>query len=279
MIDRYTVDTPENIEFGYDVAGIGSRFLAALIDSLFIILLQVALVFALLFAFGAGSIFEPEFGDGPLVSVAFAIYTLLSFLFFFGYYLLFEVVWNGQSPGKRALGLRVVREGGRPITFIASAIRNLIRLIDLLPGLYGIGVIVMFIDPRSRRLGDLAAGTFVVKERRPVTLESLTQRADASGAGVLMPGQPGVSVRPVPPSLPYSIPNLHLITDGDYDLAQEFLRRRGELHAASRAQVGGQLAANLSARLGLTLNSPPEPFLETLVNEYRRMRQEQQVRG
>src|SRR4029079_4673215 len=103
-----------------------------------------------------------------------ALGSLLAFAILWGYYIAFELLWNGQSPGKRAIGLRVVREGGRPITFVGSAVRNLIRIVDFLPALYGIGVVVMFVDRRSRRLGDLAGGTLVVKERRGVTLESLT---------------------------------------------------------------------------------------------------------
>ncbi|NJM09012.1 RDD family protein [Candidatus Gracilibacteria bacterium] len=177
MEDRYIVDTPENIAFAYDVAGIGSRFLAAIVDSLLLILLQLAVGAVLLFV-GIG--FD---GNGLLDgSIALAIWSITSFLFFWGYYLVFELIWNGQSPGKRWLGLRTVREGGRPITFVASAVRNLIRVIDFLPGFYGIGVVTMFIDGRSRRLGDLAGGTLVVKEGRAVTLDSLTRSVEPNNA-------------------------------------------------------------------------------------------------
>jgi uncharacterized RDD family membrane protein YckC len=169
--EQYTIDTPENIEFRYAVAGIGSRFLAALIDTLLIIVLQ--LVLSIMYAVVMNNL--------PLNSAAESVLTgiviVVSFVFFWGYYLFFELAWNGQSPGKRAVRLRVVRHGGRPVTFVASATRNLIRIVDLLPFLYVLGLLTMFIDRRTRRLGDLAAGTLVVKERQAVSLEHLAARA------------------------------------------------------------------------------------------------------
>src|SRR6185503_2095102 len=172
MDDRYTIETPENIEFAYDVAGIGSRFLAAIIDTL-VIGTALIILSILIGVIGVRS----NFATSTTSSVAAAIGAILSFLTLWGYYIVFELVWNGQSIGKRAIGLRVVREGGRPITFVSSAIRNLIRIVDFLPMFYGIGVVVMFVDRRARRLGALAGGTLVVKERRGVTLESLTAQS------------------------------------------------------------------------------------------------------
>ncbi len=261
MDAHYTVDTPENITFAYDVAGIGSRFLAAIVDTLLILLFQIA-IFTLIFI--VLSQLDTFVAVSAATSIITAILVLLSFVFLWGYYILFELIWSGQSPGKRTVGLRVVREGGRPITFVSSAIRNLIRIIDFLPGFYGLGVMVMFIDQRARRLGDLAAGTLVVKERGTVSLESLTRQSD-----------------PLPTSQPESgapvqlqLPNLHLITEQDYNLVQEFLRRRSELGRESRMQLGRQLAENLRARIGLPSDSYHEPFLEYLVYEYRISRQQ-----
>ncbi|MCG8346558.1 MAG: RDD family protein, partial [Chloroflexales bacterium] len=254
MDDRYTIDTPENIEFAYAVAGIGSRFLGAIIDTIFLVILQLALggvIFAILEAASDTA--------GAFESILFGIWIVLSFIFLWGYYILFEMLWNGQSPGKRAVGLRVMREGGRPITFAASAIRNLIRLIDFLPGFYGVGVLVMFIDRRARRLGDLAAGTIVVKERQAVTLESLATRAEPLN---LPPRPAGAPDTPL-------LPNLQLLTEDDYNLVQSFLRRRSELGPDSRARLGSQLADALRNRLGLPIEGNPELFLEHLVREYR----------
>jgi uncharacterized RDD family membrane protein YckC len=139
--DRYTIVTPENIEFAYDIAGIGSRFLAAMIDTLLIGIAQAIVI--LIFGLASSAI-----GLGAADDLLAALGALLAFVILWGYYIAFELLWSGQSPGKRAIGLRVVREGGRPITFVGSAIRYLIRIVDFLPALYGIGVLVMFVDRR-----------------------------------------------------------------------------------------------------------------------------------
>ena len=257
MDDRYTNDTPENIEFDYEIAGIGSRFLAAIIDSLVIgaALLILGIIIGIITS-------RSEFDGSAVGSLTAAIGAILSFLILWGYYIVFELVWNGQSPGKRAIGLRVVREGGQPITFISSAIRNLIRIVDFLPAFYGIGVIVMFVDRRARRLGDLAAGTLVVKERRGVTLESLTTPAPPTA-------------RPGEPAQQPTLPSLHLLNDQDYNLVQEFLRRRSELGRDARVRLGGQLASGLQARLGLPQGGDAERFLQYVAAEYQLYRQEQ----
>src|SRR3954464_9275043 len=109
MDDRYTIDTPENIEFAYDIAGIGSRFLAAIIDTLLIGVAEVVVL--LIVGLTVGAIGLRASG---VTSVLAALGGLLAFVILWGYYIAFELLWNGQSPGKRAIGLRVVREGGRP---------------------------------------------------------------------------------------------------------------------------------------------------------------------
>jgi uncharacterized RDD family membrane protein YckC len=258
MDDRYTIDTPENIEFAYDIAGIGSRFLAAIIDTL-VIAAALLILGLIVSAIGA----RTNLGVTTTSSVAAAIGAILSFVILWGYYIVFELVWNGQSLGKRAIGLRVVREGGRPVTFVSSAIRNLIRIVDFLPAFYGIGVIVMFVDRRARRLGDLAGGTLVVKERRGVTLESLTTSAVISAA-------PSSGAAQTP-----TLPNVHLLNDQDYSLVQEFLRRRDELGRDARVRLGTQLASGLQARLGLPQGGDAERFLQYVTAEYQLFRRQQ----
>ena len=165
------IQTPENVAFGYQVAGIGSRFLASLLDTLIIIFLEFLVIVITLLSLRA-------FGqlNATLASWAYAVLGIVGFLFFWGYYIFFEMLWNGQSPGKRWVGLRVIRTDGTPITLSESFIRNLTRLVDLLPAAYGVGIITMFIDKQSRRLGDLAAGTLVVHDRAPVSIQSIGVR-------------------------------------------------------------------------------------------------------
>jgi uncharacterized RDD family membrane protein YckC len=259
--DHYTVDTPENIEFAYDIAGIGSRFLAAIIDTFLIGLAELILGFSIGVAIARSGLANRV---NSAESIFLAAGSILAFLILWGYYIVFELVWNGQSPGKRAIGLRVVREGGRPLTFVNSAIRNLIRLVDFLPAFYGIGVVVMFVDRRARRFGDLAGGTLVVKERQGVTLESLT--AQSAVLPVAQPGQP--LQQP-------TLPNVHLLNDQDYNLVQEFLRRRNELGRDARARLGGQIASGLQARLGLPQGGDVEHFLHYVAAEYQLLKRQQ----
>jgi uncharacterized RDD family membrane protein YckC len=254
MNDSYYVETPEIVAVAYDVAGVGSRCLAAVVDTLLILIMQAA-IGAVLFIGGA------QLGlDNAGSSVVTAIYAIAAFAILWGYYLLFELIWNGQSPGKRLIGLRVVREGGRPITFAASAVRNLIRLVDFLPLFYGLGTVMMFADRRSRRLGDLAAGTLVVREGAPVTLASLTS---ASVPVVVPPRQPDAPPTPL-------LPNLQHLTPADYELVQDFLRRRDQLAPARRTELSARISTALRTRLNLEdLSGNPERFLEHVVREYR----------
>jgi uncharacterized membrane protein SpoIIM required for sporulation/uncharacterized RDD family membrane protein YckC len=155
------VETPEQVVFSYTIAGIGSRAAAATIDYVLIALL--------LFTLGIGGI---AFLGVTKTRIAaggawvLAVLMLLVFGVFWGYYVLFEALWDGQTPGKRRLGLRVVRDGGYSVGFAASAVRNLMRIIDLQPGAsYGVGMISAILSPSGKRLGDYAAGTLVVRER------------------------------------------------------------------------------------------------------------------
>ncbi len=174
--DTLNIDTPENVVFGYEIAGIGSRFLAALVDTCIILLLQlityIVILLVLILSVGdnSGEILTPWL---------IAALGLLGFVFLWGYYIFFEITWNGQSPGKRRMGLRVIRTSGAPITPSEAVIRNLVRAIDFLPTSYGIGLVAMFLDKQSRRLGDLAAGTLVVREHKEIKLESLVTRPSA----------------------------------------------------------------------------------------------------
>ena len=214
---RLSIDTPENVAFDYKVAGIGSRFLAALADTLLILVLQVIvyLTLTLIASSQLGSIRDWE---STWQTWLYAIFGLIAFAFLWGYYVFFEVLWSGQSPGKRWAGLRVIRANGAPITLTESLIRNLVRLIDLLPVSYGIGIVAMFIDDQTRRLGDVAAGTLVVHDRAPLTLESLaTSMAAPARARPL-------TFEPSTPGLP-----VERLTHQDIQMAEDFWQRRHQL--------------------------------------------------
>src|ERR1051326_8767456 len=126
------VVTPENIEVGYELAGMGSRFLAVLVDHT----LQVALILAVLIAGSLGG-WTGSLLAGSASLLLIAVATFVAFAIFFGYFAFFEIAWAGRTPGKRAVGLRVSRDGGYPVDPYYAIIRNLVRIIDFLPGAYG----------------------------------------------------------------------------------------------------------------------------------------------
>ena len=244
----YTVETPEQIELLYDVAGIGSRFLAALIDHVLI-----GLILGVLFVLVAVVADQVDLGMDPFLVAG--LFSIAIYLFLCAYYIFFETIWNGQTPGKRLVGVRTVRTGGRPVGFLGSTIRNVIRFADFLPVLYGIGVIVMFLDSRSRRLGDLAAGTLAVKERRLVTLEML---------GRPVAEEPVVVV----PARELTIPNLAALNAPDWDIVVAYLRRRDSLAPEVRGRLARLLVDGLEARLGYQIQGDGDTFLTRLVAEH-----------
>lgn len=185
-----------------------------------------------------------------------AIGLLLTFVIFVGYFLYFEAQWNGQTPGKRVAGTRVMKDGGFPIDLRAAAVRNIVRLLDLIPGLYAIGLTSAFFSPEYKRLGDYAAGTVVVRER-PSALPPME-----SPTG----GEQGAAGASGPPGLPHG-EELYAI--------RHFLDRRAELAPEARAAYGRRLALAFGRLLGYPLDqvaAAPEAFLQWLVDEAARRR-------
>lgn len=152
-----TVDSPEQVRFEYRVAGPARRALAYVID----LLIKGAVLLVL-----AGLLLLGGFGKDDLFGWSAGVYAVVAFAMEWGYNVLFESLTSGRTPGKQALRLRVVKEGGYPIGFLDALLRNLLRAADFLPSGYALGVVVMGLDPRFRRLGDLVAGTMVVVEER-----------------------------------------------------------------------------------------------------------------
>jgi uncharacterized RDD family membrane protein YckC len=185
--EEYTIDTPENVTFGYTIAGIGSRFIGCLVDTtiLVVLLLLLNIGISLLLAWlGDNAPARPLDAEPTpdwITGLLVAIYALINFAIIWGYYMAFEMLWNGQTPGKRLANTQVVRANGAPAEFGEVAIRNVVRIIDFLPFAYAIGFVVMFLNRRSRRLGDFAANTLVIKRQDQVKLSDLVGPASASG--------------------------------------------------------------------------------------------------
>ena len=255
--DVLKIDTPENVSFDYDVAGIGSRFLAALIDTALIILLQAILYLS--FFLLAKFVLNADILNGNFAGWGLAIVGVVSFIFLWGYYIFFEILWNGQSPGKRLFGIRVIRVDGTPITVSESIIRNLVRLIDLLPTAYGVGVVTMFINHNSRRVGDLAAGTIVIHDRQIDDLLYFSQ---------LRPGIVSTlaSIKDIPEGFP-----VERVSQNELQIIEEFLARRQNL--SNRLALARHILASIVGRLEIPHESIPYNKAEQILASIYQMRQ------
>jgi uncharacterized RDD family membrane protein YckC len=227
------IDTPENVTFGYEIAGIGSRFLAAFVDAILLGIVE-GIIFGTLMA--VMLIFEPVINNDLEIWIA-AAFSIVGFIFFWGYHSFFEILWNGQTPGKRLAGVRVIRLDGTPVAATEILIRNLIRIFDFLPLAYGVGVVTMFVNLNSRRLGDLAAGTIVVHDHRPVSLKELSTWHVASGTAL-----EAQSILPVE-KLDYK----------DLLLIEDYLARRETL--SNRLALAVFILKSIAAKHGVTLET------------------------
>lgn len=240
--DRITIQTPEGLTLEMTLAGLGSRAAAAVIDAL---IKAAVLLAVLLFAWFVTGVADL---DGSALITAFVAVAV--FVLFFVYDIAFETLSSGKTPGKRASGIRVVTTEGGPIRFSSSAIRNIIRVVDLLPGMYFIGIIAIVSTSNNQRLGDLAAGTVVVRDRRPDT----GSKDYASSLRATEPTGPRWDVSGVSPD--------------DVAVARQFLERRHDLTPEVRTRIAAQIADPLRARVfGPTGEIGAERFLERLVAE------------
>lgn len=240
--DRISIATPEGVELDVTLAGLGSRFVATLIDQT----IQWATMLALLLVtVGLAASLSSGDGAAPLVG-AFVI--LAFFLIQFGYPVLFETKAGGRTPGKRWTGLRVVKVGGGPVTFTASVIRNLLRLVDILPGTYLVGMVAVLASAKNQRLGDMAAGTIVVRER-------------LGGREAKAPPwmQPEVRHQPSEEARTWDV---SAVTAEEVAAVRRFLDRRASLTPEARGRLAAQLAARLRPKVvGPNDDLHPEVFL------------------
>jgi len=222
--DTIKIATPEGVDLAMVLAGAGSRAAAALLD-----LLVKGAVFGSVLLLASFAQLSRDLLVGLLI--------VLGFCLLFAYDVLFEVLGSGRTPGKRWSGLRVVLDGGRPIGLGASAVRNILRVIDILPGVYGAGLLSVAFTSRNQRLGDLAAGSLVVRERREL---GAVPAAPASG-----PGSKHDSTAAREHEWDVSA-----ISADELATVREFLSRRGGLRAGPRENLATQLAEALRPRVG-----------------------------
>ncbi|OLB83720.1 MAG: hypothetical protein AUI15_35665 [Actinobacteria bacterium 13_2_20CM_2_66_6] len=244
------VATPERVSFDYQVAGLGTRAIAQLLDLLILSAILVALFFAGLFV---GIVLD----SGVVANL---MWILGSFVVIFGYFWVSEAMWSGQTIGKKAFRLRAVGDRGEPLTLIQAGIRNVVRIVDFLPYGYGVGLIVLFINGKGKRLGDLAAGTVVVKDSDHVWLWQLPgpRPVDfqmASGQQAQMPLPPGYPppppplIPPPPPEPPAPGPSPYTLASNAESILRRLdpeLRRFVSSYAHRRPALGLELRVQLA---------------------------------
>ena len=238
--ENLSIDTPEQIALEFPLAGVGSRFLAIAFDSL----LQGA-GFAVL---GTLALLIRGIWGGQVSGLGMwglAILLLLAFAIYSGYFAAFEAIWTGQTPGKRLVGLRVIDVSGRPLSVYAAIIRNLLRIVDQLPGGYALGILSILVTRRQQRIGDLAAGTVVVHERLGARLVT----AQAAQGSVRL--------------------GAHRLSIDEIAVVEGFLRRRDDLEEWTRRRTAQTIAARMKQTLQVASSEDDERVLEQMAAEYR----------
>jgi uncharacterized membrane protein SpoIIM required for sporulation/uncharacterized RDD family membrane protein YckC len=224
---RVQIETPEQTILSYTIAGVGSRTAAALIDLITLFVAELGLLFLII---QIGSVVGSHISGAQKFSGAwaYAVGGLASFALMWGYYVFFEAIWDGQTPGKRWLNIRVVQDGGYSVSFGASAVRNLVRFVDQQPGfLYAVGLVSITVSKSGKRLGDIAAGTIVVHEQRAL-ITAAVRSAPASSTA------PAITSR---------------LTEEEFALLGRFIARRSQLDRATQVAFTEQLATRLQQHL------------------------------
>ena len=239
-MDDYRLHTPEQVDITYTVAGLGSRFSALLID----MIIQSALLFLLISPLASSWVDRWAFVEGYL-----ALFIIVFVIVYYGYFFIFELILHGRTPGKALMKIRVVRTDGRAADTAGILLRNLVRLLDFLPAFYAVGVITIFVHKESRRLGDLAAGTIVIVERKKDSLPSILAEQQ-------------------------SVVNTAL-SNQEYAVIRDFFARKDSLTKEARARLSSTLAEPLYLKWNATEEEKqdPESFL------YRVLYGETEARG
>ncbi|MGA2988858.1 MAG: RDD family protein [Candidatus Korobacteraceae bacterium] len=242
---KLSIDTPEQINLEYELAGPGSRFMALFVDLMIQLLAMICLVIVLVIA---GVAVNPFRGSRTWVL---ALFVLSAFFMHWGYFVLFEIFWKGQTPGKRQAGIRVMNERGREASAYEAIARNLLRAVDSLPGLYALGAVVMFLSPQYKRIGDYVAGTIVVHDRRPEEGSIFFNTGKGEVADAI---------------------NYAALSPNEVELIETFLQRRVDLALEVRQRTAAKLATHLREKCAVPEGSCPdnEDLLEILVRGFRR---------
>jgi uncharacterized membrane protein SpoIIM required for sporulation/uncharacterized RDD family membrane protein YckC len=241
---RVDVETPEQVVLSYALAGVGARAAAAIVDFIAI----SAIIAGFFFLIGLLAKLAPRNQATPDEAGGWAVAIVILFVFAlqWGYYVLFEALWDGQTPGKKLLHIRVVQDGGYSVSFGASAVRNIARIVDMQPVFtYGVGVVSASLAKSGKRLGDMMAGTFVVQERID---QSPVIAIDAKATD--------------------EVPVTASLSTAEYDLLERFLSRAAALAPLRLATLADQLSVKLAPHMP----NEPLPVVDRLRLLYARER-------
>jgi uncharacterized RDD family membrane protein YckC len=272
--ETHYIDTPEQVGLEYSVAGVGSRFVAALLDALIIMAFFLLEVLALALI-GAASTVSPAAGSLSESAgkwfLAFVVF--INFVIVWGYFALFEAYWHGQTPGKRAMKLRVIKDSGRQITLFEALARNLLRVVDYLPSLYLVGVVTMLCNRRNQRVGDLVAGTIVVHERldEPSLLYQTSTTLVAPAAFAAQP-MGSETVLPWGQSVTAMFPAdaVAKLDAQDLVVIETFFSRMLDLPMQTRAAVAYQMVTQMTTKMEVAVpEGNPERALESMAYQMR----------
>ncbi|MDT7604917.1 MAG: hypothetical protein QOF61_2914 [Acidobacteriota bacterium] len=255
------IETPERVPLHFALASIGNRFLACAFDHFVQVILILLVVVALQWA-GLLSRFRDSLSEAPKWAIAALIIAV--FLIWSGYFAIFEWLWHGQTPGKRLLRLRVIREDGRPVTFWEAAARNLVRIFDMQPfPFYSVGLLSVFLSSRDQRIGDFVAATVVVREREA---EAPTFDAVFTAAATT-----DVAMRRAFKPVQFT-GDAAQMSEREIEVVETFLRRRWDLSHGVRQWMAWRVATPILYKLRPDFDRDAftyEGFLEELLHRYR----------
>ena len=262
------IETPERVQLEFALASIGNRFLAVAIDH-FIQYFSIILIAWFLLSLSGFTSSDLVEAPGNLMTEmpkwTGAILIVILFLIVAGYFIVFEWLWNGQTPGKKLMKLRVIRDDGRPLTLWEAIARNLLRICDAVPGfiipIYSVGLIVIFLSGRDQRVGDIFAGTVVIRERTdeaPTFAETFSSRVtDVAFTRV----QKSIGVKA----------NVSLLTEREVEVVESFLRRRWDLTDRQRLWMAWRIALPIMYKIKPGYdeeNFSYEGFLEEILHSF-----------
>jgi uncharacterized RDD family membrane protein YckC len=253
FFNRVTLLTPESVELEFNLAGIGNRAFALLID--YHVLGVIVVLFLIAWSFLSIPLVEilTPLTDSDIIGIwRVAIAILGTFSIYMGYFVFFETLWQGQTPGKRFAKIRVIRDDGRTVGLQQGTLRALLRPID---DTLFIGAFLIMLTSQEKRLGDMVAGTIVIQAEQPAAPATFPISEPARNLAEQLP----------------QIANLFQLLPDDFAVIREYLQRRGALASKAKSELSEKLARQVKDAIDLEKvpdGVTPDQFLEAVYLAY-----------